>query len=331
MRMRKTMMALGIAAMVSTNAKAQDATPAPAATPAAALEPVPVPELVDWRPLPAPDEELAKQLAAIVAECHLDEMTPADANPDKEDEWSSICLVDLADRAHPRVAGWKADNFIYPASTYKMYVVGEAVREVVAGEKSLDDVYVVKEHNVRGDSRLKAGQETTLSEILRLTIQYSDNTAANEAIDAVDRRRATALMHALGCKGSEITRKYLARKLEDPGYAEAPSTTSNALHMATFLWAVESGAIGGGRGRGIIKGYLATDETNMKRFRAGLPPSATMFSKTGTWDTFTCESAIVEDGDTRFILCALTPFKESVAEPRMAELAKKVHALLKKP
>ncbi|MEO8377488.1 MAG: hypothetical protein ABI579_07440, partial [Candidatus Sumerlaeota bacterium] len=101
---------------------------------------VEIPKLENFKPLPAPDKKFSKKLEAIVKEVGLDQMTPADKNSDKEDEWSSICLVDLSDPTDPKVAGWKEDNFIYPASTYKMYVFGEVVREIVEGKISLDDV-----------------------------------------------------------------------------------------------------------------------------------------------------------------------------------------------
>ncbi|MEO8377189.1 MAG: serine hydrolase, partial [Candidatus Sumerlaeota bacterium] len=165
-------------------------------------------------------------------------------------------------------------------------------------------------------------------EILRLVLTYSDNSAANEMIDLVSRQKATALMWALGCKGSEITRKYIPRKNEDPGYANIVSTTTCALHQATFLWAAESGAIGGGRGRGLIKAYMAMDQTDGNRFHAGLPKSATLFSKTGTYSNFNSEAAIIEDGKTKYILCALTALENEEADPKLAQLAEKVHAMM---
>jgi len=158
---------------------------------------------------------------------------------------------------------------------------------------------------------------------------YSDNTAANVAIDVVDRRRATAMLHELGCQGSDVTRKYLPRTREDAEFTSAPSTVSCALHFARFLYAVERGAIGGGRGRGLIKGYLATNEQNDTRFRAGLPASATIFSKTGEWNTFTTEAAMVEDGPTRYILVVMTVMPFRVAAPKMAAFARDVHELLR--
>ena len=295
-----------------------------------ALRPdVKIPDLPGFRPLPAPDPAFCEEIRKMVGETKLDERTPAEENPDKEEEWSSISVVDITDMEHPRRGGWREDNFVYPASSYKLYILGEIIRQVVSGEHKLDEKIRVKEHNARGDSRLSAGQEVTLSEVLRLVMRYSDNTAANEAIDLADRQRASALLRAMGCRGSDITRKYLSRSLEDDGYTTVPGTTSSALHFATFLWAVEQGIVGGGRGRALIKGYMGMDSTTDRRIRGGVPASATIYSKTGTWDTFTSEAAIVEEGNIRYILCILTPFREEKAEPRMAAFAARVHEAIK--
>ncbi|CAN5406582.1 hypothetical protein BH09SUM1_BH09SUM1_30850 [soil metagenome] len=330
-----TLTAAGLPAdPTSTATPAADAVAPPAAAGSQripfVLKPgIELPKLDNFNPLPDADPEFSAQIDALVKETGLDVMTPAADNQDGEDEWSSICIVDLRDRDKPRVASWKAVNFIYPASTYKMYVIGEAIREVVAGEHKLDDVLTVSEKNWRKDSKLVSGEKTTLSEILRLTAQYSDNTAANIAIDTVDRQKATALMWALGCKGSEITRKFLGRDSEDEGYANIVSTTSCALHQATFLWAVESGAIGGGKGRGLIKAYLSMCESDYDRNRKALPDSATLFSKTGEWENFTTEASIVEDGDTRYIIAVMTAQPRETVAPKMVAFATKVHELMK--
>jgi beta-lactamase class A len=286
------------------------------------------PLLSEFHALPAPDKELSEKIANLVKQAKLDEHTPANKNPDREEEWASICVVDLSDVSHPRVGGWEMDNFVYPASAYKMYVLGEAIRQVCAGERSLDDLTTVSDNNMRSDSALTTSAPVTLAEVLRLMCMYSDNTAANVAIDTVNRKRTTALLHALGCNGSEITRKFIPRTREDAEFTSAPGTVSCARHFATFLWAAESGAIGGGRGRALIKSYLAMNVQNGKRIGAGIPPSATIFSKTGEWSTFTSEAALIEDGKTRYILCVLTALPRTIAEPRIAEFTKEVHKLM---
>lgn len=287
-----------------------------------------IPQLPDFRPLPAEDPGFSAAICRMVEETGLSERTPAESSPDGKEEWASICVADLADIECPRVGGWEAGHFIYPASTYKMYVLGEAVRQVCAGEISLDDMVRVAEHNVREQSRLEPNQHVTVSEVLRLMCQYSDNTAANVAIDLVNRERASALLRAMGCSGSDITRKFLPRSREDQGYGDVPGTESCARHFAEFLWAVETGAIGGGRGRGLIKGYLGTISTNVRRLRAGLPPSATIYSKTGEWNIFSSECGIVEDGPIRYLFCALTALPHEIGAPRIARFAGRVHQLV---
>ena len=126
-----------------------------------------IPEIPAFKPLPAPDPDFSCSIAELVAQAGLDELTPAAQNPDNEDEYSSICVVDISNINKPRVGGWNQKNFIYPASAYKLYVLGEAIRQVVEGRLSLDGLVTVKEHNVRSDSHLGAGQVTTVSEVLR--------------------------------------------------------------------------------------------------------------------------------------------------------------------
>ena len=212
----------------------------------------------------------------------------------------------------------------------KLYVLGEAVRQIVEGRISLDDEVIVKEHNIREGARIEAGESATVAKILRLMMMYSDNSASNEAIDLVDRENASELIRKLGCQGSEVTRKFLPRSREDEGYADIRDTTSNALHFATYLWAIETGAIGGGRGRGLAKAFMSMRETGKDRMEAGLPESATIYSKTGTWNIFTAEAALIEDGEMKYILCAIVPMRAEAANPKIAELSEKVYELIKK-
>lgn len=293
-------------------------------------EQVPSPSMTadQWK-LPGESPEFSASIVQLVKKHGLDAHTSAEENPDKVEAWGSICVVDLRERGKPVVGGWEIENFVYPASSYKMYVLGELIRQVCAGERSLDDFVTVSEHNVREGSKPQGGQVLPLAEVLRLMCAYSDNTAANVAIDVADRRRVSALIRALGCEGSEVTRKFLPRSREDDQFSSAPATVSCGLHFAQFLYAVEQGAIGGGKGRGLIKGFLGLNEQNGTRIRAGLPATATVYSKTGEWNTFTTEAALVEDGPVHYVLVVMTVQRMRLVAPKIAAFARDVHALLK--
>ena len=79
-----------------------------------------------------------------------------------------------------------------------------------------------------------------------------------------------------------------------------------------------------------MKGYLGTNEKNKDRLRAGLPASATIYSKTGWWSIFVSEAGIVEDGPVKYIFCVLAAQPIEVSSPKIAELGRRVHELMKK-
>ena len=111
----------------------------------------------------------------------------------------SFAVIDLTGK-RPVFGGVNADNFIYPASVYKMYVAMEILKQVSKGAYVLSTPHIVKPHNavdkwreISFDPRplLKAGDTVTINYLLDLMITRSDNSAANCLIDVAT---AKALM-----------------------------------------------------------------------------------------------------------------------------------------
>src|SRR5690606_19215324 len=99
---------------------------------------LPVLQLERTAPLPPPDPEFDKTIKDLVEETGLDKRTPASDNPDGVESWGSVCVVDYSS-VKPVVGGWEMENMVYPASSYKMYVLGEVTRQVCSGDRTLDD------------------------------------------------------------------------------------------------------------------------------------------------------------------------------------------------
>src|SRR5687767_9143473 len=155
-------------------------------------------------------------------------------------EQISFAVIDLAGKK-PVLGGVNFTNFIYPASVYKMYVAMEILKQVSNNEYSLFRQHIVKSPNDVDRSReigfdprplIKHGDTVTLNYLLDLMITRSDNSAANCLIDIATRKRINQTMQDNGWHGSEVTRKFLRRKLEDTGYDTVRSTQTNALHAA---------------------------------------------------------------------------------------------------
>ncbi|MCK7526514.1 MAG: hypothetical protein MZV64_57410 [Ignavibacteriales bacterium] len=51
------------------------------------------------------------------------------------------------------------------------------------------------------------------------------------------------LLHSYDWYGSEVTRKFLKRKFEDPGYENIRGTETCALHAADFMYKIYSNTL----------------------------------------------------------------------------------------
>ena len=153
-----------------------------------------------------------EQLQTIVREVGLD--STYDAGEDGKEK-ISFAVIDLTGKK-PVIGGVNPDNFIYPASVYKMYVAMEILKQVSNGEYSLYKAYLVKSPNdvdrskeIDYDPRplLRNNDTVTINYLLDLMITRSDNSAANCLIDIATRPRINQTMHQYNWYGSEVTKK----------------------------------------------------------------------------------------------------------------------------
>jgi beta-lactamase class A len=275
-----------------------------------------------------------EQLKAVVREVGLD--STFDAGDDGKEQ-ISFCVIDLTGKK-PVIGGVNADNFIYPASVYKMYVAMETLKQASNGEYSLYQSYVVKSPNdvdrskeIDYDPRplLKNNDTVTINYLLDLMITRSDNSAANCLIDVASRPRINQTMHQYNWYGSEVTRKFLRRTFEDPGYDTIIGTQTNALHAADFMYKIYSEQLVNPWVSRQMKSLLGR-QLDTTKLSTGLPPSAMFYHKTGWWSVYTNDVGIVEDGNIKYIISVFTPVREELVRPRLKELSRKVHELIKK-
>ena len=281
---------------------------------------------------PCANAALSAALAEIVAEAGL--AGTFDVGEDGEQP-VSLVVVDLAAEA-PVWGGVAPDAFLYPASVYKMYVAATVLSQVLEGRVDLDTPRVVAAHNavdtareVLSDPRplLAAGDTVTVGYLLDLMVTRSDNSAANEMIDLATRPAVDSLMHRYGWHGSEVTRKFLPRSVEDPGYADVPSTMTSGRHAAEFLaLAATDRLVHPWVSRRLMA--LLVGQLDNAKLAEGLPRSAVFAHKTGWWSFWTHDVGVVRDGDVAYVVALLTPVREAEARPRMAEVGAKVHALM---
>ncbi len=278
------------------------------------------------------DDRLGRQLLQIVQE--LGWQGDFDTAEDGKEQ-ISLAVIDLTSR-RPRLAGVYMDNFIYPASVYKMYVAAAVLEKIARGGLTLIDSHVIALPNcvdvvreIRWDPRpvLQPGDTVTVNYLLDLMITRSDNTAANCLIDMAQRESINAMMQAYGWRGSEVTRKFLSRRFEDPDYAAIRGTETCALHAADFLYKIYT--------RQLINPWVSQQmltllgrQLDKSKLAGGLPPDAMFYHKTGWYAEWTHDVGIVDAGPVRYVVACFLPLPSQEALPKYSALSKKIFELM---
>ncbi len=279
------------------------------------------------------DDAFSDSLNEIVKSVHLD--STFNVGEDGTEQ-ISFAVVDLSGK-NPALGGVNYDNFIYPASVYKMYVAMQVLKEISNGDFFLSTPYIAKfpdvvdkKKEISYDPRplLRDGDTVTVNYLLDLMITRSDNSAANCLIDIAKRDSINKTMHEYGWYGSEVTRKFLSRKYEDPGYEKIRGTETCALHAADFMYRVYTNQLINPWVSMQMKALLGR-QLDTTKLSQGLPSNTMFYHKTGWWSYWTNDVGIVDNGKIKYIIACFTPVEESRARPAMKILSHKVFELIK--
>ncbi len=279
------------------------------------------------------DKNFNAALEKIIHETNLDSTWGAGEDGTEQ---ISFAVIDLNGKK-PVLGGVNFQNFIYPASVYKMYVAMEILKQVSNNLYPLNKSHVVQAPNDVDRSReiitdprplLKAGDTVNVNYLLDLMITRSDNSAANCLIDIAGRKNINNTRHENGWYGSEVTRKFLRRKFEDPGYDTIRGTETSALHAADFMYKIYTNQLINPWVSMQLKVLLGR-QLDKTKIAAGLPSNVMYYHKTGWWNIYTNDVGIVNDGKIKYIIALFTPVKETEVLPRMKEVSRRVYELLR--
>jgi beta-lactamase class A len=280
-----------------------------------------------------PDDSLSARLRTIVAELKIDSTFSVG-----EDGTEQISLAVIRPmKGVPHFGGVNPGNFIYPASVYKMYVAAEVLHQISDGKHALTEPVVVKYPNAVDRSKelsfdprplLKDGDTVTVNYLLDLMITRSDNSAANCLIDLARREHINELMASCGWQGSEVTRKFVKRAVEDSGYAKIRSTETCAMHAADFMFKVQTNTLVNPWVSMQMKTILGR-QLDKSKLASGLPANAMFYHKTGWYSYWTNDVGIVDDGEVRYIVACFLPLPEERALPLLKELSVRIYRLFR--
>ncbi len=270
---------------------------------------------------------------------------PPDPMPDLEDTLTAVVdqaahevAVYYRDLGSGDSAAVNADVRMHAASTMKVPVLIQLLRDDDAGLRSLDDTVVVtdrftsivdgspyaldRESDSDSTLYLRVGEPIQVRELAELMITVSSNLATNLLVEVVEASRVTRTMRELGADSIEVL-----RGVEDiPAYEAGLSNTTTARDLGVILAALADG---------VVASPSASEEMieilSRQQFRdmipSGVPPGTRVANKDGWITRIRHDAAVVyPDGAPPYVLVVLT---RGFDDPTTAEtVAARISALV---
>lgn len=204
----------------------------------------------------------------------------------------SVCMRNIKNAFD---LAYKEDARLRSASTIKVPILIEALRQVRDGELSLDKQFKITPDLLCDGSgilmHMHEGMVITLYDLLTLMIIVSDNTATNMAIDIVGMDKVNTRMRAFGYTGT-----YVGRKMYD--WADVDKGRDNfivAKEAADMMVRVVKGeALGGEWDELVLKIMRGQQSSKLGMF---FPEEGLVASKSGGLDNVVNDFGVVTTKD----------------------------------
>jgi beta-lactamase class A len=205
----------------------------------------------------------------------------------------AVVVVDISDPAAPRVAEVNGDRMMYAASLPKIAILLGAMDTIQRGRAVAD-----------------AAIERDIEQMIR----YSSNPAATRVLAWVGRDRLLALLQSPRLRLYDPDRNGGLWVGKDyggsPAYSRDPlanlSHGATAMQVARLFQLLEGGYLLDAEHTARMKAVLG-DPGIRHKFVRGLEsrPGAAIYRKSGTWQQFHADGALVESGGRKLVLVGL--------------------------
>jgi beta-lactamase class A len=229
----------------------------------------------------------------------------------------SLALLDLSRADAPRLAMLNGHEMVYAASLPKIAILLGAFVEAGRGRLPLDAAH--------------------LDEITKM-IRVSSNEAATHVLDWVGRERlldilqspAIALYDGKRNGGLWVGKSYGREDAYQRDPLHHLSHGATAFQVARFYWLLDSNRLVSPELTALMKQALSEPGIRHK-FVKGLEsrPSVKIYRKSGTWQDFHADSALVERGEYKFVIVGLAHHRDG--GEWLARLAAPLHDLIVLP
>lgn len=241
----------------------------------------------------------------------------------------AVSLVDLTDGQRFALRG---DVVVAVASTIKLTILAELLRQSEAGSLALSETLSVRPQDVIDGSPILMGlagprgaatslRPLSLRELAVYMIATSDNTATNALIDRLGMSAVNVLSARCGLSQTRLRRKMLDAAAVQKG-SENTATTDDLANLLMQLW--QPGVFSDATRRDALHILSVPKDSYFSR---GLPDELPLASKPGSLDGLRAEAGIVLVPGRPFVLSAVVAFSPdgAAAERTLADIAQIAH------
>lgn len=217
---------------------------------------------------------------------------------------------------------------VFPqASSIKITVLMELLRQAQAGKLKLDDRVAIKQVQMVGGSGVlqffgDASSAISLRDLAVLMIVLSDNTATNILIDQVGMANVNDTLAHLGLAQTRLQRRMIDTAAQRAGQ----ENLSTPREMTTLLELLHGGKVLDASHTAALLEILKYPKENASPLRNGLPDGIALANKGGSLPGVRCDSGIVLLPDRPYVISMMTTYGQDshAAERAISEVSRRV-------
>jgi len=243
-------------------------------------------------------------------------------------QFDGVMAVAFKDLETNDLVAINADTLMPQASSIKVAVLVEFLRQVQAGKLRLEDrVEIRKAQFAGGNGVLQDFGDGTSAVALRdlasLMIVVSDNTATNLLIERVGQAQVNTMLETAGFERTRLMRKMMQPEEERRGV----ENVSTAREMARIFEQLYHGKLLDAQRTALALELLKNEKNEVTPIGRGLPAGVALASKPGSLTGVRCESGIVLLEGHPYVLSVMTTYAadDPAAERAITEVSRRVY------
>jgi len=243
-------------------------------------------------------------------------------------QFDGVMAVAFKDLETNDLVAINADTVMPQASSIKVAVLVEVLRQVQTGKLRLEERVEIRKSQFAGGSGVlqdfgDGTSAVSVRDLAALMIVVSDNTATNILIERVGQMQVNRLLESAGFERARLMRKMIQPEEERRGV----ENVSTAREMAGLFEQLYRGKLLDGPRTALAIELLKNEKYETTPMGRGLPTGVGLASKPGSLPGVRCESGIVLLEGRPYVLSVMTTYAadDAAAERAIADVSRRVY------